>query len=169
MRSSRRARPSVCIGRNNLQEKVASTETCGLFLNTDQEPRAFRAHNRSDTQTHMRVYTHTRSHAHKFPIQTQEQRKHLRSEPDRQRERERERETLFNSHSSPPTHLRALFTQVCKCSFHFFSSACGKKKREKKLEMRGGVEPGGAGSWDRDGETDRDRKRQRESKISGSL
>lgn len=65
MRSSRRTRPSVCIGRNNLQVKVASTETCGLFLNTDQEPRAFSAHNWSDarnthkTHTLMCAYTHT--------------------------------------------------------------------------------------------------------------
>lgn len=50
MRSSRRARPSICIGRNNLQEKVASTETCGLFLNTDQEPRALGTHNWSDAR-----------------------------------------------------------------------------------------------------------------------
>lgn len=71
------------------------------------------------------------------------------------KKRERERETLFDSHSSPPTHMRALFTQVCKCSFHFFSSAGRKKKTLKKT---GRVEPGGGGSRDRDGETERNKE-----------
>lgn len=67
MRSSRRARPGVCIGRNNLQVKVASTETCGLFLNTDREPRAFSAHNWStqhaqSTRAHVHVCTHSHTH-----------------------------------------------------------------------------------------------------------
>lgn len=58
MRSSRRARPSVCIGRNNLQVKVASTETCGLFLNRGQEPGAFSAHNWSNAHN-TRTLAHT--------------------------------------------------------------------------------------------------------------
>lgn len=57
MRSSRRARPTVCIGRNNLPRKVASAETCGLFLNRGQEPGAFGAHNWSNAHN---ARTHTR-------------------------------------------------------------------------------------------------------------
>lgn len=140
MRSSRRARPSVCIGRSDLRVKVASTETCGLFLNAGQEPRAFSAHNRGHARsTHgaqVRACAHTLGHTHVSNTNTSTVKtpQEWESEQDRQREKEteieRERETLFDSHNSPPTHLQALFTQVCKCSFHFFSSA-GEKKKPK--------------------------------------
>lgn len=66
MRSPRRARPGVCIGRNDRRVKFASTETCGLFLNADLGPTgAMHATHRDHTQVH--VYTH----AHEFLVQTQ--------------------------------------------------------------------------------------------------
>lgn len=148
MRSSRRAP----IGRSNLQAKGASAETCGLFLKS--RPRAASATN---------VHSLVLARAQRFPVQTQVEGKKNTSGA-RKLAGYTEKETLFDSHSSPPTHLQPRFTQVCKCSFLLsFYLRVWERERKTKTER---VEPGRRGSWDRDGDG---RKTKRIQDLFGSL
>lgn len=138
------AGPSVCIGWNDLQPKVASTETCGFvfvlfFFFLNKRPESVwrlesKKHNKKMGGTNVLI-----SECAFFPTQTTRQCENTpgvierirQTKKERGRAREREKETLLDSHSSPPTHLQPLFTQVCKCSFRSFHPRVQKNEKKK--------------------------------------